>query len=65
MLKYYKIASRAEEVMANCKVYFSIKCNESKIRLHMNESFINGNSCAKDTLQTKFLPADPELVMPF
>lgn len=51
--------------MANCKIYFSIKCNESKIRLHMNESSVNGNSYAKDTLQTKSLPADPEPVMPF
>lgn len=31
----------------------------------MNESCINENTNAKDTLQTKFLPADPEPVMPF
>lgn len=31
----------------------------------MNESCVNSNTYVKDTLQTKFLPADPESVMPF
>lgn len=51
--------------MANCKLYFSLKFNDSKIRSHMNESCVNGNYYVEDTLWTKFLPADPEPVMPF
>lgn len=31
----------------------------------MNESCVNGNTYAKDALWTKFLPADPEPVVPF
>lgn len=46
--------------MANCKLSFSMKLNESESSSGMNESCVGGNIYAKNKLWTRFFPVDSE-----